>query len=65
MENQIPKEFQKLLDQDNSLKLIWKKVPPSHKKEFIKWILDAKKEETRQARIIKTIKMLKDDKRWN
>ena len=35
----------------------------SHKKEYVQWITDAKKEETRKARIQKAVIMLKDKKK--
>lgn len=36
-------------------------LPPSHQKEYIKWIEEAKKEETKQKRIAKMIEMLTGD----
>lgn len=36
----------------------WGKLPFSHKREYVAAILDAKKEETRRARILKTIDAL-------
>jgi uncharacterized protein YdeI (YjbR/CyaY-like superfamily) len=41
-----------LLDYFNSL-------PPSHQKEYLIWINEAKKSETQANRILKTIEMLK------
>jgi len=37
---------------------IFKKLPPSHQKEYIKWIEEAKKPETRSKRIQKMLEML-------
>jgi uncharacterized protein YdeI (YjbR/CyaY-like superfamily) len=42
----------------NQLWELFEKLPPSHKKEYIKWIDEAKKPETRLARIQKMVKML-------
>jgi len=38
-------------------------IPPSHKKEYAMWIMDAKKEETRIRRTKKMITMLKKGQR--
>jgi len=39
------------------------RLPPSHKREYITWISDAKKEETRQRRIREAIRMLEKNER--
>jgi uncharacterized protein YdeI (YjbR/CyaY-like superfamily) len=31
----------------------------THRKEYARWIVEAKKEETRQSRLVKSIEMLK------
>jgi uncharacterized protein YdeI (YjbR/CyaY-like superfamily) len=36
----------------------FEKLPPSHRKEYLDWIGEAKKEETQQKRIMKMVKML-------
>jgi uncharacterized protein YdeI (YjbR/CyaY-like superfamily) len=38
-------------------------LPPSHRREYIGWIADAKKEETRQRRIREAIEKLEKDER--
>jgi uncharacterized protein YdeI (YjbR/CyaY-like superfamily) len=38
-------------------------LPPSHKRNYIGWILEAKKEDTRQRRIQKAIQMLEKNER--
>jgi len=37
----------------------FKHLPPSHQKEYLSWINEAKKQETGQKRIVKMIEMLK------
>jgi uncharacterized protein YdeI (YjbR/CyaY-like superfamily) len=37
-------------------------LSPSHQAEYLKWVNEAKKEETRQKRIEKTAKMLHEKK---
>lgn len=36
----------------------WEALAPSHKKEFVQWIAEAKKDETRARRLEKTLEML-------
>ena len=56
---QIPKDLSKELNKDKQVKAIFDKLSYTHRKEYVRWIEDAKREETRQARITKTIEMLK------
>ena len=44
----------------NKLVSVFQNLPPSHQKEYLKWINEAKKENTRQLRIEKTLLMLKN-----
>ncbi len=39
---------------------IYQNLPPSHKKEYIRWIEDAKQEKTKLRRMEKMIAMLLD-----
>jgi hypothetical protein len=36
----------------------WEAIPPSHKREYARWITDAKKDETRERRVADAVKML-------
>jgi uncharacterized protein YdeI (YjbR/CyaY-like superfamily) len=38
--------------------LNWAILPPSHRRQYIKWISEAKKETTRQRRIAKMLEMV-------
>ena len=60
---EVPKDLMNELKKDKEAKAFFDKVAYSHQKEYVKWIEEAKKEETRQARIVKTIEMLKQGKR--
>ena len=60
---QIPDELKQALNKDEDAQSIFNKLPPSHQKEYVTWILEAKREETRLRRVSKTIEMLKQDKR--
>ena len=56
---EIPKDLMKELKKDKEAKAFFDKLSYTHKKEYVKWIEEAKREETRQNRIVKTIEMLK------
>jgi len=53
----------KELKKDKDAKAFFDKLAYTHQKEYVKWIEDAKRDETRQARVVKTIAMLKQGKR--
>ena len=56
---EIPKDLMKELKEDKEAKAFFDKLSYTHQKEYIRWVEEAKKEETRQNRIAKTIEMLK------
>ena len=60
---EIPDDLTKALSQDEEAKAFFDKLSYTHRKEYVNWINEAKKEETRQNRLIKTIEMLKQGKR--
>jgi bacteriocin resistance YdeI/OmpD-like protein/uncharacterized protein DUF1905 len=60
---EIPKDLIKELKKDKEAKAFFDKLSYTHRKEYVNWVTEAKKEETRQNRIIKTIEMLKKGKR--
>ena len=60
---EIPKDLMKELKKDTEAKTFFDKLSYTHQKEYVRWVEEAKKEETRQNRIIKTIEMLKKGKR--
>lgn len=55
---EIPPEFEKLLKKEKLLP-VFEKLSYTHRKEYCRWITEAKKEETRQARLAKSITMLR------
>jgi hypothetical protein len=58
-EVEIPADLFKELEKDKKAKAFFDKLSYTHQKEYVSWITEAKKEETRQKRIIKAIEMLK------
>jgi uncharacterized protein YdeI (YjbR/CyaY-like superfamily) len=55
---EVSPEFAKLMKKEGVLQA-FEKLSFTHRKEYCRWIMEAKKEETRQARISKAIAMLK------
>jgi hypothetical protein len=60
---EIPKDLMRELKKDKEAKAFFDKLSYTHQKEYVRWVEEAKKEETRQNRIVKTIEMLKKGKR--
>jgi uncharacterized protein YdeI (YjbR/CyaY-like superfamily) len=55
---QVPAEFADLLEAETLLSF-FKKLSFTHRNEYCRWITEAKKEDTRVARLHKAIVMLK------
>jgi hypothetical protein len=55
----VPPEFQKLLKKERLL-AIFEKLSYTHRKEYCRWISEAKKEETRSRRLEKSVEMLRN-----
>jgi bifunctional DNA-binding transcriptional regulator/antitoxin component of YhaV-PrlF toxin-antitoxin module len=54
----VPPEFEKLLKKEK----VWatfEKLSYTHKKEYVRWITEAKREETRLNRLAKSVEMLR------
>jgi uncharacterized protein YdeI (YjbR/CyaY-like superfamily) len=58
----IPDVLSAALNKHKKAKTIFEKFPPSHKKEYIEWITEAKKDETRNKRIKATVERLLEGK---
>ncbi|GEM_PF-1281005 len=54
----IPKDLKAALSRQPALDSLFSALPYSHKREYVKWINEAKRPEKRQTRITKTLKML-------
>jgi bifunctional DNA-binding transcriptional regulator/antitoxin component of YhaV-PrlF toxin-antitoxin module len=55
---EVPEEFEKRLEKEKLL-TFFEALSNTHRKEYVRWITEAKKEETRRARFEKAIEMLK------
>lgn len=60
---ELPKELIKELKKDKEAKTFFDKLSYTHQREYVNWINEAKKEETKQNRILKAIQMLKKGKK--
>jgi hypothetical protein len=58
---QAPPDLERALAKNKSAAASWEKLAPSHKKEYVLWITEAKKEETRQRRIEKAVAKIAAD----
>ena len=56
---EVPAELKKLFKTEKEAKASFEKLSYSHQREYVQWINEAKRDETRQARLLKTIEMLK------
>lgn len=57
---EVPDDFGKLLDQNSEIKAFFEGLSYTHRKEYIRWIVEAKKQETRENRLQKAIEMLRE-----
>ncbi|MDH5228666.1 MAG: YdeI/OmpD-associated family protein [Gammaproteobacteria bacterium] len=54
----IPADLIQALGEQPTAADVFHQLPPSHQQEYIQWISESKKQETREQRIKKTIEML-------
>jgi hypothetical protein len=59
----IPKDLKMELQKDKIARDFFEKLAYSHQKEYVQWIEAAKRKETRESRVRKTIGMLKKNTR--
>jgi uncharacterized protein YdeI (YjbR/CyaY-like superfamily) len=55
-------EFKAALARNKKAKAVFEGMSPSHRKEYVEWIGEAKRDETRAARLQKTIDQLIEGK---
>ena len=55
----VPAELKRIFKSDKAVKSAFEKLSYTHQKEYVKWIEEAKRAETRQSRIVKTLELLK------
>jgi hypothetical protein len=57
---EVPPELESVLKKDDMAWEHWEKFTYSHKKEYLEWITDARKEETRKRRIAQALEMIRE-----
>ena len=55
----VPAELKRAFKSNKDAKSAFERLSYTHQKEYVTWINEAKKDETRQSRIVKTLEMLK------
>ena len=60
---EVPADFKKLLNKEKTVKAFFEQLSYSHQREYVNWIIEAKKPETRTRRILKAIDMMKEGKK--
>ena len=56
--NQTPDDLAAAISAAPNAACVWQGLAPSHRKEYLLWIDEAKKPETRAKRIAKTVEMI-------
>lgn len=62
---ETPNALADALKPNKKAKAVWDKFPPSHKKEYIQWIVEAKTEATQQKRITQALEWITEGKHRN
>lgn len=60
-----PKDFEDALREVPGALKAFESMPPSHRREYIEWILEAKRDDTRKRRIKKAVDQISDGKSLN
>jgi len=60
-----PADLASALKRNALARATWEKFPPSHRREYIEWLTEAKREETREKRLLTTLEWLADGKSRN
>lgn len=56
----LPAEMESCLKRDEEVWELWERLSPSHRKEYVEWITDAKQDETRKRRIAQALEMIRE-----
>jgi uncharacterized protein YdeI (YjbR/CyaY-like superfamily) len=64
-EVEVPAELTAALKKAPAAKKVFEAFPPSHRREYVEWITEAKQEATRQKRLAQTIEWLAEGKSRN
>ncbi|MGH2700900.1 MAG: YdeI/OmpD-associated family protein [Actinomycetota bacterium] len=59
---EMPDDLRSALDEDDEARLAFEALSFTHRREYVEWITEAKRDETRQRRIRKAVQMLGEGK---
>lgn len=59
---ELPADLQQALESDPAAREQFDKLSYTHRKEYVRWVLEAKRPETRQGRLRRTLEMLRQGK---
>lgn len=59
-EVKLPQALATAFDEDAAAKAAFEALAPSHRKEYARWIEEAKREETRRSRVEQTLQLLRE-----
>ena len=60
---EVPQDLKDVMESDPEAQEFFKHLSYTHQKEYVKWIEEAKQDQTRQSRILRTVELLKQGKR--
>jgi uncharacterized protein YdeI (YjbR/CyaY-like superfamily) len=61
----VPQDFKAAIDAAPAAKATWDAFPPSCQREYVEWVTEAKRDETRAKRLAQTVEGLGEGKRRN
>jgi uncharacterized protein YdeI (YjbR/CyaY-like superfamily) len=61
----MPADLSAALDANPGAKAVFEGFPPGQRHEYIDWIVEAKREETRRKRVLQAVEWMADGKRRN
>jgi uncharacterized protein YdeI (YjbR/CyaY-like superfamily) len=61
----MPADFTAALKKNAKARKTFEDFSPSHRREYIEWVTEAKREETRKERLVKSVKWLAEGKARN
>ncbi len=62
---ETPDDLAAALKKNKKAAATWESFPPSHRREYVEWITEAKREETREKRLLTTMEWLAEGKQRN
>jgi len=60
---EAPQDLKDVMESDPEALEFFKQLSYTHQKEYVQWIEEAKQDQTRQSRILRTVELLKQGKR--